>query len=582
MNKENFHLVTSSIIETWKSDKINLLINEGCLDISRIESFKSFDYKFHDHPWDNRENLIISIKYLDDLSNRIIKIFHKKLNQVHNKKYSEKFWKILMRRWVDLSISVLYERWISTKYILDNNDNFSYSIIDIPENFFSSKDMEDFYLLVRTDLFNHYLYSLILKFNNFKKINVIKYQEKFFDPHKKYWYKRGILKSFLLKILDKINFFFLKKAKYFILDTYLGHQEELKLSTKLGVFGKPYIEKDCKDNIIDFKLRDSARLDLDCKNDFEKFLNTFYHSFIPKSYLENFHEIEKTVDSFNWPENPKSIFTSHSLRNDLVSFYSGKKTEAGTKLIVGQHGGAYFQFKEHWGDKKEVEFSDKFISWGFSNSEKIKSIGILKPLKKNINYKNNSEILLIIKSQSKYTQLLNSSIGVNQHIKYVNGTIKFAKSLSDDLLKYLLVRLHARKLGCNEDFIWKKNFPKVRNNYGKKNIFDLYNKSRIVVHSYAVTGYLETLAMNIPTIIFHDLKNSPFTYEATKDLSDLIECKIFHHNPETAASHLNEVYINIDKWWLSEEVQSARKEFVKKYCKINENKLNAVKDILKN
>ena len=107
---------------------------------------------------------------------------------------------------------------------------------------------------------------------------------------------------------------------------------------------------------------------------------------------------------------------------------------------------------------------------------------------------------------------------------------------------------------------------------GYKKILELYYKSKLVLHTYIGTGYLETLTMNIPTIIFANTKECMLKEETLKYLEELKKVNIFHDNYVSAAEFINSNWDNIHDWWASDIVQNTRKKFCIKYSKINSNK----------
>ena len=91
--------------------------------------------------------------------------------------------------------------------------------------------------------------------------------------------------------------------------------------------------------------------------------------------------------------------------------------------------------------------------------------------------------------------------------------------------------------------------------------------SKIVIITYNGTSVLQTLSMNIPTIIFWDPKFWELTDDAHRIFLQLEKNKIFHRSAESAVEFLNKVYDNIDDWWLSDEVQESVDTFCSNYAK---------------
>ena len=94
---------------------------------------------------------------------------------------------------------------------------------------------------------------------------------------------------------------------------------------------------------------------------------------IPSIFIENFYQLEHFSKNSNIPQNPKIIFTSEAIWFDTkISYHVGKLVDKKTKLIIGQHGGAFGISKLHWPEKFEIGISDKFLSWGWNDKKEKK------------------------------------------------------------------------------------------------------------------------------------------------------------------------------------------------------------------
>ena len=575
------NLVTTSIIDTWDKKKKNVLINHGCIPFSTIDKFSSYKYEIGKHPWDDRGKLENDYKYLKKLNTKIIKEYSKKFNDLHNSSFTKKYWTITFQPWCDIFIPAIYERWLNLNEYFKDIDSYSLKIIKVDKKKFRFESIDDFLLKIRTDLFNHFIYSKILRFNNIKLFKNINFKKKHETIYKTYKYRRNFFHKILNKIIISGNYFFLKKSKYFYIDTYIGRINELVLAIKLLAFGRPVINTNYKNLKYNENIRLKLKLRLKSENKFEKFLFPIIHEFIPKTFVENYQSINHHIEKLNWPDKPKVIFTSHAYRDEIPLFYIAKKKDMyNSKLYFGQHGGSFFHYKFNTGEDYQLKVSDEFISWGnFPKKNKIFNLGILKPLKK-INYSSdNKSILIVLKSMSKFTNQINSSSGVNQHLKNLDSLNFFCNTLAHKIgEKNLLFRAHARHLGLDEEKIFKKNFPKSQHDNGTNNITDLIKKSKIVLYTYFSTGILESLALNYPSIVVNDFCNSKFKKSAMINVQGLIDAKILHLNYDTACKHLIAINGDVENWWNSDTVQSAIEKYCYNYAKINFNKLNNLYD----
>ena len=89
----------------------------------------------------------------------------------------------------------------------------------------------------------------------------------------------------------------------------------------------------------------------------------------------------------------------------------------------------------------------------------------------------------------------------------------------------------------------------------------------MAISGWNSTTFLETLASNIPTIIFWDEKYFELRPSAIKDFDVLKKANIYFNNPINAANHINLIWDDIDFWWNNIETQNARNFFLNKYAK---------------
>ena len=61
-------------------------------------------------------------------------------------------------------------------------------------------------------------------------------------------------------------------------------------------------------------------------DEFLNFANYFVKKNLPKIFLENYENLEKTYEKLKWPKNPKYIITSHAhIIDDVFKIYVAKK-----------------------------------------------------------------------------------------------------------------------------------------------------------------------------------------------------------------------------------------------------------------
>ena len=95
----------------------------------------------------------------------------------------------------------------------------------------------------------------------------------------------------------------------------------------------------------------------------------------------------------------------------------------------------------------------------------------------------------------------------------------------------------------------------------RESFLDQLSKSEIHICNYLSTTYLQSLASNVPTIIF-----IPDSFLLSKEYETffhpLIKCKIAHTDPLKCKKHLEEIYLNPSLWWESNLVKENKNQFL--------------------
>ena len=108
----------------------------------------------------------------------------------------------------------------------------------------------------------------------------------------------------------------------------------------------------------------------------------------------------------------------------------------------------------------------------------------------------------------------------------------------------------------------------------KESLLQLLRKSRLCVSTTNTTVFLETLSLNFPTVIFWNPNYSELRDQSKHYFKLLEKAEVLFYCPMQAAKKVNSVSNNIDAWWFSEKVQTARKKFCERYALASNNWLN--------
>ena len=567
-------------LESKDSDKRDLIfLGNHCNFFDHNKNELIDNCNIENKNWKNYDNFIKDYDYLTSLHDKLLDSLVSSLNKFHNIEKQKNFWEIIVGPWLMTFCVNIFHKWKIVQDFIKDESIFTEIDNDTKlEQTYSS--IESYKRDVNTEFYNQYLFSKIFLFLDRKKVSKIEIIQKKKESVSTPNYKDANekinqrFKTYLSRLFKKIFSQLTKKNKIVILRNYLGYMNNLKLNLSLKQLPNTYQHNLNIKNLVKNKKRENLNIFFKGDNLFENFLLSEISDHIPEAFLEKFDAILDKIKSSNLPLNPKKIFVTNFPYNTFLSFYLAMCKEKGSKIISAQHGGCYGQYDRHWIEEFEIRVSDNFLTYGWmsrNNSEKTIPIGILKTIDRinQFSNKNKKTILFIIRARSKYINKLDSGTRSNDKFDYLNNIFFLIENLNKKLKKNSKIRLRDIDLGWAEHPRFKKRFPDIEIDYGISNIFKLMKNSKIVVSTSLSTSYLETLSMNIPTIIVTNFELEPIRSECKKYLELLIDSKILHLNPNTAIAHLNSIYDNVENWWFDQTLQNNIKIFCEKYGKLN-------------
>lgn len=576
MSKE-FSLISTKLeLEVCKNKK-KVLAGNWCYQDNDKKKFHSNSVT--NNPWSSPRDFNNDYKYIKNLLNRCIISIVEYLNKIHNKKFSKKFWKILILPWLTIYLPAYYFRWRLIKQILKIQKDINFYNLENLKNEFVPTDSYDFHKNIRNSQeFNYLIFRKIIFFLNTKeKVKVKKklYKNKLFNNNKtknnQFMFQFKLILNIFFFRLFSINDIFLEKSAFRKIDNFkisiiLRQIPTFFYDTFNGAFGfKNFYENE----IIDYKKRNSVKLYLNCKTDFEKFLKSSITGDIPLCFVEGFERLYSFSKKIKM--RPKKIISSYfHYFNELFKFWVAfLKENKLTKFYTVTHGGGKFmKYPSCLNFEKEI--ADKQIVWYRSNF--LNEIQL--PSSKFITKSKDMSTKQFISFVEGPTNLFPSRLGFgtigNENTNSFDIFLKFYKNINllnkQDII-YLPKKEH--NINASKNLV---NFLQ-KNKIKKPNSFNIYNrKSKLNIISYPQTTFCESI-QTTPTILIYEKNKWEFNSKFKHIYKKLIKNKILFHNPIKAAQHVNKVSKNIDAWWMQKKVQSTINQFLNDVSLISENSI---------
>lgn len=578
------HLITTADERSWKFDRPVLFLGEWCRRYERRNIWGGMDGVVAEpliFPPDRKAQAreLISVLYHDLLAE-----ISDALNYYHKTNHGVRYWNILLGYWLQRYVTLIYNRYTTIAEVFNSYEIAGTTLFDCEAYSLATQNSSNFLWAADNDLWNHCLYSKILRF--FGKANG-RIDTVSIDPVIGFDHLEATgITAHAAGRIDRMKTWVRRAAQSFaqsddafIVSSYLPPWQEVALQIHLGQFPQRWT----KPTLGNFRVNLAVRRELQVKPrsvSFDQFARSLMWEALPVCYLEGYPALIRQLEELPWPKNPKFIFTSNSFDTDeITKAWIGGKVESGVPYFVGQHGNNYGTHVES-GQWPEQITCDKFFTWGWSN-DSVKDVPTfvftLAGSRKTCNP--NGGLLLVETCQYHRFDMEDN---VSLFCQYLEQQFRFVKALPFNIRENLTVRLNSayRHFSWREDDRWNEFDPLVAVEKGVIPIDKLLAKNRLVVHSYDSTGILETLASNIPTMCFwqggldHLLPSAKQYYERLRRVGILAD------SPEQAARNVTECWDDVQAWWLSAEVQSARNCFCAQYARTSEDPVRDLKRIL--
>lgn len=293
--------------------------------------------------------------------------------------------------------------------------------------------------------------------------------------------------------------------------------------------------------------------------------------YIPKTMLEGFSSYREQVLDLGLCR-PKAVYSANALNwHTSFKILVAEWRQLGTRLLYHQHGGGYGIDRQNVLENYEVRVSDRYYTWGWRLPSP--SVTPLSPPPLSAGSSSGAdrkwEVLLVCLETPRipYRLWYQPMPGTMELV--IRDTAEFVSRLGSP--GDLLVRLAPKSFGWGMQDAIVHRVPNTRFDDFAVGSLTRFAESRLVVHNYLGTSWLETLALDIPTVCFYSPAIQAFRPEVVPFIIGLEDVGILHRSGSAAAGFVQSLGSGVDDWWRSEEVQTARQAFIANYANFSSN-----------
>lgn len=580
-------LITSADERTWRSDRPVLFLGEWCRLYDRRAVWERLDAEVVPYHWDDRAKYHEDCCHLQSIYEELLRATTTALNEHHATEHSPRYWRILIGPWLNMFTHIVFDRWTMVQKASDAYEIEETLVCDFPP---ASMIAPDLLGAVNHDVaWSQYLFGKAIEYQNripWQRIPPPEHSA----PALPLFPRRTLKRSALLALhafASSSLAQFTRSDEVMVVRSYLPRLEEIKLQLALGQVPKLWTPPQVETVPPDVSRRRRLRIASDSTDAFFQFATSMIAELIPTAYLEGYPSLRRAAERLPWPSRPRAIFTSNSFQfSEVFQAWAAAKTEAGCSLVIGQHGGLCGVGKHVSGEVHQFRIADRYLTWGWRDGRPhayptATLTTVNKPL---ATWNPAGNLLLVTHPVHLFTfRSMSCPVGANQSACFVDEQLQFAGALGEGIRASLTLRIDRAldtKIGSFYVERWKDAWPGVEIDPSTEPIERRIRQCRLFVYTYNSTGFLETLARNIPTVMFWNPRYFELRPTAQPYFDLLAQARIFHETPESAARHVTDIWHDVAEWWNQPAVQHARRTFCEQYACMPKNPIRVLKEAL--
>lgn len=549
-------LVVSQLKDTWDLNAELIFINDSVVDFCCLDELKAINHLVLENQWDSLKYEVESVNFVENKVSRYRRELAVILNDIHNVRHEESYWKIILDAWLISFLSVALDRYNKVVFAQSLYPSAvikeSNSTINLPP-----KDAWQFALDFQTDEFNQYVYVEAARIVGMQTIGVVGKSECGVNQANKS--NRNTTVKWAIK---KILTIFLKvRNPTLILDSYFKPEDIIQIFLKswgkvLMIPSRLLLEGDARSNEKGF---DRELLCVEELDRFDGFVNVLLKKCFPKSFLEDFSAI--LYCNNQWLKYVSVLGTATCIRSsDAYKIAAAELAKRGGRLLGFQHGGASNCFGVGRFEYIETEYVSRYYGWGEGGGNFGMGAAKLRRINKNVNRLLCDKILFVSTGHPRNTIWTNVRENANCFINYLEEQHDFYRNLSEETKYQFVCRPYMQDYGWRYKERWHSEFGNEVLFDQNERLYDSFQVARIFISDHISTTWLEALYSGLPVLMYIDIRRLALLPEVESLFLELVEVGVIHHTPKSAAKFVSDIYGNVDEWWASNKTKRVVKK----------------------
>ncbi len=515
--------------------------------------------------WDSKKTLN-ALNDCDEVYEKLLTLLAEKLNSYHQEALSIQFYRLTLGFWLQSFIHIVYDHFLG---IQQTNSQQQLAQIELTEQVVSwhHLDQVKHHCGYPSDTWQRQLYVSVAR--EMLKLGSTRQNAFFSNELQNFSHQAIELNSLKWRVWKKLQKLF--NPQITICNPYMKISGRWNLmlfhlltfrSWIWDNFERPY----SVNYAIDSEFRKHHFLK--AEEEFTTIVGQLIFLYLPAIFLEGFQEFRQKVKQMELPKT-QVYYSANSILFDSIFQFHVAEHRSQCRLLLHQHGGHYGTSKFLILEEHERSVCDYFYTWGWKDQTNDKVKHLPPPTFHIVHSKNKRGILFMLGRTPRFTYRLHLEFNPIKQKKDYENSILFLQKIPDDF--DLLIRPWPADMGWNfSKMLQDAKIQFAVDDFSQKSLFHM-GQRKLVVMNEACTGFLETLASNVPTIVFHSIEPHAFRKEALPYIQQLESVGIFYTSPISAAEQVKQVYPDVESWWNQPEIQKARQEFIYQYARLSQN-----------
>ncbi len=566
-------LATTALTDFWDKESSGVFLGEWCKRRDRRADWDGLNYTTLQCIWNDRVRYYEAAAYVTSCCERILERLARYLNVVHGLDNNIRYWNILIGAWLIHYVHCIYDRYVHLSQAFSLFPELETIVLD-KRDFKTPAKTHEAILSLCEDPYNLQVCSQLIEEMGYR-FPTKRFSAKLAEPNAET--QQPTLRAHLRNAVRAANstltrsLSWKKRGVVCDLDWPTRDVGELVRQSRFNILSLEKRTAQWKIPAATFDNKREGLRNLSAETTLERLCVNLLPQNFPTLYLEGFKEgREQGMQAYS-QQFPKFAMSAVGWSyNEEFKFWAAEASQHGTQLIGVQHGGGYGVFRFAPYEIHENKLTDFYATWGWGVDGSSKYVPLPNPKlaivrRARTDAASSGKILFAAHDEPRYLFRFHSAPVGPQASELADLEIRFLKSMPATVLSRIVFRKYPGDFGnAVREYIGNK-FPDLKWDQ-QSSFYASVANCELVVFDHCGTGFLESLAANVPTLIFWDPERWELRGEAVPYFELLHQAGILHFTPESAASALAEISSNIGSWWLTPAVQEARRRFVKQYA----------------